>query len=53
VKPDNEQIACGISNYSRDDISSISRMQSDQIAEILGHHFGDEVVHRNNMVVLS
>ncbi len=47
-----EHIACGISNYSSQDIATIKGCRSNQISEILGHEYGDEVVHRNNLVVL-
>ncbi len=53
VRPDRERIACGIANYSSGDLSRIKRLRSSEIADTLGHHYGDEVVHRNNMVVLS
>ena len=46
------QITCGITNYSSDELAQIKGLHSDRIPEILGHHYGDEVVHRNNMVVL-
>ena len=45
-------IACGISNYGCADIGLIKGMRSDKISSLLGHDYGDEVVHRNNMVVL-
>ena len=47
------QIACGISNYSSLDIRHIRRLRSDRIQATLGHYFGDEVMHRDNMVILS
>jgi glutamate 5-kinase len=47
-----ERIACGISNYSSDDIARVKGCLSTQISEILGHEYGEEVVHRNNLVVL-
>ena len=53
VQPDRDRIACGIANYSSRDISRIKRLRSSEITDTLGHHYGDEVVHRNNMVVLS
>ena len=46
------QLACGISNYGSEDLSAIKGENSQKISEILGHHYGDEVVHRNNMVIL-
>jgi len=53
VQPDRNRIACGIANYSSSDISRIRRLRSSEITDTLDHHYGDEVVHRNNMVVLS
>ena len=47
------QIACGISNYSSRDIRHIRRLKSDRIEPTLGHYFGDEVLHRNNIVILN
>ena len=47
-----ERVACGITNYGATDLRSIMGAKSNQIVPRLGHHFGDEVVHRNNMVVL-
>ncbi len=46
------QLACGIANYSSQDIVTIKGHRSERIQELLGYHYGDEVVHRNNMVVL-
>jgi glutamate 5-kinase len=47
-----EQVACGIANYSSEDITRIRGSRSDHIPAILGYHYGQEVVHRNNMVLL-
>jgi glutamate 5-kinase len=46
------RIACGIANYTAADISQISGFRSDLIQGILGYHYGQEVVHRNNLVLL-
>ncbi|MBA7504988.1 Glutamate 5-kinase [subsurface metagenome] len=46
------QIGCGVSNYSSADIAVIKGAHSDQILTLLGHNYGDEVIHRNNMVVV-
>lgn len=46
------KVAGGIVNYSSEEVASIEGAHSDRIQEILGHHYGDEVVHRNNMVIL-
>lgn len=47
-----ERIACGISNYSAADVEKIKGARSDKIEGLLGHGYGDEVVHRDNIVVL-
>ena len=47
-----QRIACGIANYTAVDITRISGFRSDRIQSILGYHYGQEVVHRNNMVLL-
>jgi glutamate 5-kinase len=47
-----EKIACGISNYSSRELAMIKGARSDRIESLLGYGYGDEVVHRNNLVVL-
>ncbi len=47
-----QPIACGIANYSSEDISRIRGLQSDAIPDVLGFHYGQEVVHRNNLVLV-
>jgi glutamate 5-kinase len=49
---DGHRIAVGITNYGHEDASAIRGIHSDKIAETLGHEFGAELVHRNNLVVL-
>ena len=46
------ELARGIANYSADDLKRIARHQSDEIETLLGYHYGDEVIHRNDMVIL-
>jgi len=46
------EIARGLTNYSANDLSRISGQQSNQIESTLGYAYGDEVIHRNNMVLL-
>jgi glutamate 5-kinase len=50
--PDGERIACGITNYGDREVEAIRGLRSDRIAEVLGHEYGAEVVHRNNLVLL-
>ncbi len=47
-----DRIACGITNYSAADVEKIKGARSDKIEGLLGHGYGDEVVHRDNIVVL-
>ena len=50
--PDGQAIACGITNYDDRDVTAIRGLRSDRIEAVLGHQYGSEVVHRNNLVVL-
>jgi glutamate 5-kinase len=45
-------VACGICNYGSADVAVIKGAHSDRISGLLGHEYGDEVIHRNNMVIL-
>ena len=47
-----EKIARGISNYSSRELAVIKGARSNRIESLLGYGYGDEVVHRNNLVVL-
>ena len=46
-----KRIGSGISNYSSSDLAAIGGKHSDRIGDLLGYDYGDEVVHRNNMVL--
>jgi glutamate 5-kinase len=46
------RIAYGIANYDSAEIMQIRGVRSDRIEQVLGHDFGGEVVHRDNMVCL-
>jgi glutamate 5-kinase len=50
--PGGQPIACGITNYDDRDLTAIRGVRSDRIAAILGHEYGSEAVHRNNLVLL-
>jgi glutamate 5-kinase len=50
--PQGARLGCGITNYSSADIEIIKGAHSGEIATLLGHDYGSEVVHRNNLVVL-
>ena len=46
------RVAYGITNYDHEDVARIQGQRSENIPSILGHTFGAEVVHRNNLVLL-
>jgi glutamate 5-kinase len=52
AKEDGREIARGIVNYGSRDLALIVKRPSDEIETILGYDFGDEVIHRNDMVLL-
>ncbi|MCZ2111486.1 MAG: glutamate 5-kinase [Dehalococcoidia bacterium] len=47
-----QPVAVGTTNYGAAEIVRILRLHSDRIAETLGYSYGDEVVHRDNLVLL-
>jgi glutamate 5-kinase len=52
VDPSGKEIAKGLTNYASAELGKILGMQSDRIENILGFAYGEEVIHRNNMVLL-
>lgn len=51
--PEGVEIAHGLSNYSGDDLRKLCGVKSPRIGEVLGYSYGDYVIHRNNMVMLT
>lgn len=51
VLPDGREIARGLSDYSSGEIARIRGRHSREIEDILGYRYGDEVIHRDNLVV--
>ncbi len=47
-----KHIGYGIANYSSSDLATIGGKHSDRIGSLLGYDYGDEVIHRNNMVIV-
>jgi glutamate 5-kinase len=45
-------VAAGTTNYASTELDQIRGLKSDRIAETLGYSYGDEVIHRDNMVLL-
>jgi glutamate 5-kinase len=52
VDTEGQEIARGLVNYASDHLESIRGHKSDEIMKILGFAYGEEVIHRNNLVLL-
>ena len=50
--PDGVEIARGIADYSHAEVRAILGRRSSEIEEILGYRYSDEIIHRDNLVVL-
>jgi glutamate 5-kinase len=49
---DGRDLAIGVTNYGHEDAAAICGLHSDKIEETLGHEYGAELVHRNDLVLL-
>lgn len=49
---DEKEFARGIVDYSRQEINKILGYKSSDIETILGYRYGDEIIHRDNLVIL-
>lgn len=47
------RVAKGLINYSSDEIEKIKGRKSSEIEKILGYKYSDEVMHRDNLVILA
>lgn len=52
VDPGGREIARGLARYATRDVAKLAGAATKDIAEILGFHGGDEIVHRDDLVVL-
>jgi len=52
VDPQGNRIAKGIANYSSVDIEKIKGKKTSEIDAALGYKYSDEVIHRDNLVLL-
>lgn len=50
--PDGREIARGLSNFSSAELQAIRGVESARFEEVLGRQAHDEVIHRDNLVVL-
>ena len=52
IDPSGREIARGLARYATRDVAKLAGAATKDIVEILGFHGGDEVVHRDDLVVL-
>jgi glutamate 5-kinase len=45
-------VASGTANYAAAELEQIRGLRSDRIAPTLGHEYGEEAIHRNNLVLV-
>lgn len=50
--PDGRPVALGMANYGSAETRQLLGVRSSRIASVLGYTFGDEVIHRDNLVIL-
>ena len=50
--PDGQHLATGLANYDRAEVEQIRGKHSDQIVGVLGYEYSEEIVHRNNLVLV-
>ncbi|MFW2365333.1 MAG: glutamate 5-kinase [Desulforhopalus sp.] len=48
----NKAVAVGLTNFNSENLNKIKGMRSSEVSKILGYKANDEVMHRDNMVVL-
>lgn len=52
VNQDGKKIAKGLTNYSSKDLEQIMGKKTSEIEKVLGYKYSDEVIHRNNLVLV-
>lgn len=53
VDENNREFARGLTNYSSEEVELIKGKQTDQIESLLGYMYYDEVIHRDNLVIME
>lgn len=53
ITPDGREIAHGLASYDSAALNKLIGVRSSRIQETLGYTYGDAVIHRNNMVLLT
>lgn len=52
IAPEGGEVARGLINYASSDLERICGQRSEAIERILGFFYGEEAIHRNNLVLL-
>jgi glutamate 5-kinase len=52
IDANNHEIARGLTNYHSTELSKIAGRQSKDIESILGYYYGEEVIHRDQLVLI-
>ena len=53
VDEEDREFARGLSNYRSAEVNAIKGKKTDEIEAVLGHTYYDEVIHRDNLVILE
>ena len=49
----NVQVGCGLANYTAAELEKIKGLKSAEILRLLGYKYGDEAVHRNDLMMFT
>jgi len=52
VTKEGKKVAKGLTNYSSNDLEKIKGRKTSEIEKVLGYKYSDEVIHRNNIVLV-
>jgi len=52
IDKEGRKVAKGLTNYSSKDLEKIRGKKSSEIEKVLGYKYSDEVIHRNNLVLV-
>jgi len=52
INTNNNELARGLTNYNSAELSKIAGRQSKDIESILGYYYGEEVIHRDQLVLI-
>jgi glutamate 5-kinase len=53
IGPDSREFARGLVTYDAEDCRKIKGLSSRNVEHVLGYHMGDEVIHRDDLVLLD